>query len=78
MNKKYIKPMVKFESLNMSTDVASGCASGPTFEEFACPVMVPEWGETVFGELNCDWSTPKMYDMLCYHVPTADHNVFSS
>lgn len=80
MNRKYIKPIVKFESLNMSTDVASGCASGPTFEEFACPVMVPEWGMTMFTDNNsdCYLTTPDMYDTICYHVPNSDHNIFTS
>lgn len=76
--KQYIKPAIKYESFNMSSHIASGCALGPTSAEFACPVMVPEWGITFFGEKNCDYSTPDVYDMVCYHVPTADGNVFTS
>ena len=75
---QYIKPMAAFQSLNMSSNIASGCSIGQTFQEYACPVNVPEWGISFFGENNCDYSTPDAYDMVCYHVPTADHNVFSS
>lgn len=79
MSKKaYSAPAVRFESMNISSHIASGCASGPTFEEFACPVMVPEWGITFFGLSNCDYYPPNPDDMICYHVPTADNNIFTS
>lgn len=77
-NKQYKKPTVMFQSLSMSGHIASGCSQGQTFEEFACPVNVPEWGISFFGEDNCDYSTPDAYDMVCYHVPTAGGNVFTS
>ena len=47
-----------------------------TFEEWLCPVVVPELGETIFQEHNCDWSNDDLY--ICYHVPTASMNIFSS
>ena len=38
--------------------------------------LIPEWGETVFTEQNCDWSNDDYY--VCYHVPTAGTNIFGS
>ena len=76
--RKYVKPAVSFQSLSMSSGVSSGCSLGQNFAEYSCPVLVPEWGLTFFGESNCDYSTPDVYDMVCYHVPTAGGNVFSS
>lgn len=81
MSKKvYMKPAVRFESMNMSSHIAPGCASAPNFEEFACEVAIPGWGLNIFGKDNeaCDLTTPDAYDMVCYHVPTADNNVFTS
>lgn len=76
MGKKYTKPSISFQSLAMSTDVHASCAMEITFAEFICPVMIPEWGETIFQEYNCDWSNETGY--VCYHVPTIDTNIFGS
>ena len=76
--KNYVKPEIVFESLALSTHIASGCSRASTQAEFDCAVMIPEWGLSVFGEFNCDYSPPDDYDMVCYHVPTADQNVFTS
>ncbi len=76
MGKNYIKPVVTFQQLNMGTDVSAGCSMILSFAEFACPIEIPEWGETVFTESNCDWSNDQFY--ICYHVPTLGSNVFAS
>ena len=74
--KKYTKPSVGFSSLAMSTELSAGCSLNINFAEFVCPIYIPEWGETVYLEHNCDWSNDDIY--ICYHVPTAASNVFSS
>ena len=76
MAKKYVKPVVAFQELSLGTDVSAGCTMDITFAEFFCPILIPEWGETVFTEHNCDWSNDDYY--VCYHVPTAGTNVFGS
>lgn len=76
--KIYTSPIVKSTSFALSTDVASGCQATASFAEFTCAVEVPEWGLTFYTELNCDYSPPGDDDMICYHVPTADSNIFDS
>lgn len=79
MGNKYIKPLIRLENLNMSSNVSSGCSQAPTAPEYSCPVMIPEWGETIFTQnTDCFWDTPDMYDTVCYHVPFGDGNVFTS
>lgn len=75
MAKGYVKPSIQFHMLNMSADLSAGCALNATFAEMDCPVMIPEWGETVFNQNNCD-----IYgdEYICYHVPAANSNVFGS
>ena len=77
MAKNYVKPNIAFQKLSMGTDVAAGCTMDLTFAEFYCPVMIPEWGETIFTEeTECTWFNDEIY--ICYHVPTAGSNVFGS
>ena len=77
MGKKYSKPGISFHPLALSADLSAGCTLLSNFAEFSCPVMIPEWGETVFTyNSGCDWSNDDVY--VCYHVPTASSNIFSS
>lgn len=74
--KKYSKPIINFEKLSIGTDLGGSCALSMNFADFVCPIIIPEVGETVFQEYNCDWTGDDYY--LCYHVPTMDMNVFGS
>ena len=76
MAKRYIKPTVTFERLSMGSGAAGGCEYNASFAEFSCPVLIPEWGETIFTADACDWSNDD-YN-ICYHVPMAASNVFGS
>ena len=76
MKKKYTKPTINFEDMSVRSGVSASCAMQITFAEWQCPVLIPEWGETVFQEDNCDWSNDSGY--VCYHVPTISTNVFNS
>ena len=76
MTKKYMKPSIAFQKLAMSSEASAGCTMELNFAEFYCPVLIPEWGETVFTEANCDWSNDDHY--ICYHVPSVGSNVFGS
>ena len=75
MAKQYVKPVIAFEPLELNSDFSSGCTVELQFAEFSCPVLIPEWGETVFNN-TCDWSNDDFN--VCYHVPTASFNVFGS
>ena len=77
MARRYVKPIISFEKLSLGTDLSAGCSLNSTFAEFVCPVLIPEWGETVFApNSECDWSNDEIY--VCYHVPTAASNIFGS
>ena len=77
MARKYVKPIISFEKLSTTSDLSAGCTLISSFAEFSCPVMIPEWGETVFTYgSGCDWSNDDIY--VCYHVPTASSNIFGS
>ncbi|MBQ6021535.1 MAG: hypothetical protein IJR51_10820 [Clostridia bacterium] len=79
MANNYIKPFITFEKLSMSNPTSASCALNVSFAEFSCPILIEEWGETVFATTSsprCDWTNDDFY--ICYHVPTAGSNVFGS
>ena len=77
--KNYIKPAISFQTLEMSASVSSGCAYNSTSAEFQCPAKLPGQDFTVFVEDGrCDTYMPGIEDVICYHVPQADINVFES
>ncbi len=72
MKKTYSKPVIVFESFQLATSIAGGCALGTE-----PPVDVG--GFKVFADTGCDAMPEDGKDYnICYHVPTADSNVFSS
>ena len=72
MKKTYSKPVIVFESFQLATSIASGCADGTK-------IPVDVGGFTVFADKGCDTLPQEEIDEnSCYHVPTADSNVFSS
>lgn len=77
--KNYIKPAIAFQTLEMSASVSSGCAHRAENQEFICPAKLPGQDFTVFIEDGrCDTYMPGMENVICYHVPQADMNVFES
>ena len=80
VKRNYIKPDICFDSFELSSSMAAGCEMiGSNQDAYACPVLIPDWELTVFMELGiCDMHPPEQMDSICYHVPTADNNVFNS
>lgn len=81
MRKTYIRPCISFDSFALNSCIASGCEMiGSNQEPHACPVLIPSWeGVSIFMEAaGCDLYPPEGMDTICYHVPTADNNVFGS
>ena len=78
--KKYIKPDISFQKLNLSTNISAGCEYSATLDAGKCPAEVPgQPGLTVFLENSaCMVYSPDLGGLICYHVPTADSNVFES
>lgn len=80
MKKKYIKPLITFESLELSSNIAAGCSLlNVDSAERICPVHVPDSGITFFTQQGtCIQTTPSETDMICYHNGIDTHSVFSS
>lgn len=79
IKKNYGKPIISFQSLAIGTGISTGCGLSPTFGDGICPIEIEGWdGETVFTEM-CTYYPPDIGDdSPCYHVPTANYNVFDS
>lgn len=79
MKKLYMKPILTFESLAVSANVSYGCALiSTTPAEYACPVLDPESGWTIFSDFSVCMMNLRPGDTICYDVPLANANVFSS
>ncbi len=79
--KKYIKPEISFQKLNLTTNISAGCEYTAQNAPNSCPVEIPgQPGLTIFQENSgvCMLYSPSIGDTICYHVPTADANVFES
>lgn len=75
MSRNYSKPVISFQSLAVSTDIASSCEMTTRSAEYVCPVFVKEWGDMTILTNDCDMEPA---EQICYHVPVEDNNVFSS
>ncbi len=81
MKKTYSTPGIKFESFELAANITAGCEMLlVNSTEGVCPVSVTEWGGMTYitQAAVCDRTPPGGEDSICYHVPTADNNVFSS
>jgi len=78
--KKYIKPVISFQNIMLSTNIAAGCVYSANQDAGVCPAEIPgQPGLTVFLEnSDCMLYSPEAGGLICYHVPTADSNVFES
>ncbi len=78
MKKKYSKPVIIFDSFELSQSIAGTCSTISNAAMYDCPVYYPEWDISVFTlQKNCD-ATPQDYGTPCYEIPYESHNVFSS
>lgn len=81
MKKPYVKPQIAYESFQLSTSIAASCALlGTNSAQYVCPVEDPESGFLFFADgvtSPCD-TVPIGGDSICYDIPTANWNVFSS
>lgn len=79
MKKSYMKPTIAFESLSVTANVASGCAFLSTNSaEYTCPIVDEESGWTIFSDYAVCMMVPESNDQVCYDIPIANSNVFSS
>lgn len=82
MKKRYIKPQIAYESFQLSTSIAASCALlGSQSAQYVCPVTDPDSGFILFTDdisSPCDTAPVGGNDSVCYDVPVANWNVFSS
>ena len=79
MKKSYIKPAIAFESLAITANVSSGCYLLATNSaEYVCPVIDEESGWTIFSDYAVCVIVPETNDQVCYDIPLAGSNIFSS
>ena len=79
MKKTYQKPVLMYESFELSTSIAAVCALKSNAAWMSCPVLIPEWGIEVFIEPGiCTYYAPDAKDKVCYHTLTDDNSVFTS
>ena len=81
MKKTYTKPLIVYESFKLSTNIAASCTFlGTQSAQYTCPVYDPQFGFNIFAEttVDCDMTPPGGNDSICYDIPIANSNVFSS
>ena len=79
MKKAYNKPIITFESLAITANDSSGCyLLGTNSAEYECPVIDEESGWTIFSNNASCMFVPGPNDTICYDIPLANSNVFSS
>ncbi|CCX45972.1 uncharacterized protein BN455_01260 [Firmicutes bacterium CAG:103] len=80
MKKTYVRPEVYFESFELSANIATGCKLISNAAENACAVTDNDLGITYFTDAACggNYTPPGGNDGLCYGVPQANNNVFTS
>lgn len=80
MKKTYVKPELYFESFELSSNIASGCAKPTGHAEYVCPYTLAT-GKKIFASESegCQILTQDGSGYsLCYHNPTEGSNLFSS
>ena len=76
MKKEYKKPLIYFDSFELSQSIAAGCRL--ISEGEGAPVYDPETGLQVYASGTCTYSPPNIGDEPCYDVPTLDSKTFTS
>lgn len=76
--KKYIAPAIVFHDLSLSTELCADCIIKASHGENLCPIVIEDYPYTLINRAICESYAPEITDTICYHVPLADSNVFSS
>ena len=80
MKKSYFKPSVRFETLSVGAPVASSCEGIANFAMGLCSVTIDVGFEMNIyqDEAICEYTGPDVDDMICYHAPADNNNIFTS
>ena len=80
MKKNYSKPAIRFEMLSVGTPVSSSCEGIANFAMGLCSITIDVGFEmNIYQDENiCEYTGPELDDMICYHAPSDNNNVFTS
>ena len=80
MKKTYSMPSIQKQTLSLGSGVSSSCEAIATFAEMVCAVVIDIGFEiTIFQDpVICEYTGPDVNDMVCYHAPADNNNVFTS
>ncbi len=78
--KKYVRPGIHFESLAIGTNISSSCEGIANFAAGLCSVTVNVGFDLEIFQLEnvCPYTGPDVNDLVCYHAPSDNNNVFTS
>lgn len=81
MKKQYVKPELYFENFELSTNIATGCATIVNNQEGTCTYTVSvngiEGNVFLSNTQGCVYTNPDDAG-ICYNVPEGNNKVFSS
>lgn len=77
MKKTYVKPMMGFESFELSTNIAQGCTLISEHELFACKIKI---GDDYIFMINCNapYAAYADNEEPCYDIPNDTSAVYTS
>ena len=80
MGKNYVKPAVHLEPLAVGTPVTGSCEGIANFAAGLCSVTVNIGYEIEIyqSENICQYHGPDLDDLVCYHAPSDNNNIFTS
>lgn len=79
MKKTYTRPVVSFESFELSTSIATGCEFKSGHQMDSCGYKVPGVGNVFISkDQGCDFESSDGDYGICYHVPVDTTNLFTS
>ena len=80
MKKAYMKPVLQFEKLSVGTPAASSCEGIANFAMGLCSITIDiGFPMEIFQTAEiCEYHGPEVDDMVCYHAPSDNNNVFTS
>ena len=73
--KKYVKPMLIYESFEMSQQIAT-CEYDGDFDDKSC-IFIDDNGISIFTN-NCGYNGILRVEAYCYHSATSGVSVFNS
>lgn len=88
MKKVYTKPEIMFEDFSLNNSITAGCEKIAQAAENACAYKVVTSGGTfnvfttvmtgICNTYGQEGENGAIYNGICYHVPYASNNVFTS